>query len=472
MESLTTDQCSWCHRSFATTTTEAEAPESPSAPETEAAEAVAQTIAEAPSKPIEAAAPPPAAEESVEPIAPWTVAPPAPAPASEVKITATEDSSTARPIIGVRRPAGGRGGALLPAPAMPPPIAKSGTETARSSGAATRTHVPAPGIPPVMGGNRAGGSSRSAPAPVASSPAAAPAAGARSSRVAVPEALARGPLASASIPPVSVAESEPAEAPVGLAAGVAVPVLEAPLPTAEELRVPEFGTFTPTKSKYYGGQVIDPVSGTHYDSDTGLPMEARERLAEAAAPAVPATTDRRRKKAAKKSADDVELQWDDQKATLTTHIVRYLVVLAVLLAGAWVTASLFPQHYVVPMIIVNFLGAMLLPIMRVVPWADEDSGDTIWFVLLTLVFGPGVSLIFYLVIAALRQDANPAIVGCFLVALASRLTVEFASGSPNIMHLTPWEYGHFDIKLMLLNWASMVTLAGWYCASVFHKLDD
>jgi hypothetical protein len=269
-----------------------------------------------------------------------------------------------------------------------------------------------------------------------------------------------------------VAEAEPEEAPAGLAAGVAAPVLEAPLPTAAELRVPEFGTFTPTKSKYYGGQVIDPVSGTHYDSDTGQPMEASAHAATAAAPAAPATTNRRRKKAVQKSADDLKLKWDDQQATLTTHIVRYLVVFAALLAGAWVSASLFPQHYVVPMVLVNFLGAMLLPVMRVVPWADEDSDDTIWFVLLTLMFGPGVSLIVYLVLAALRQDANPAIVGCFLVAMASRLTVELASGSPNILHLTPWEYGHFDIKLMLLNWASLFTLAGWYCASVFHKLDD
>jgi hypothetical protein len=77
---------------------------------------------------------------------------------------------------------------------MPPPAPKPGAEAARSGGTPARTHVPAPGIPPVMGVNRAGGGSRPAPvatSPVATSPEAPPAVGVRSSRVAVPEALAR-----------------------------------------------------------------------------------------------------------------------------------------------------------------------------------------------------------------------------------------------------------------------------------------
>jgi hypothetical protein len=112
------------------------------------------------------------------------------------------------------------------------------------------------------------GATPTAQTPAATPPpaAATPVAPVSTSRTALPTALLGG--ARAASPATDLAEGA-ATMEGGLAEGISLPPA---VPTSPEASAPQFGTFTPAKSKYYPGQVVDPVSGTHYDSDTGRPV--------------------------------------------------------------------------------------------------------------------------------------------------------------------------------------------------------
>jgi len=242
-----------------------------------------------------------------------------------------------------------------------------------------------------------------------------------------------------------------------------------PLPEVDEGAVPALGTFTPAKSKYYVGQVVDPVSGTHYNADTGRPISgpmssAAHHLGDGNTPGM---------------AQTIPIEEIVEERSPMIGLGKYTIALAGILCVTALFSFVFTTHYVLPLLAAQFFGAMLLPVMRVVPWADEDADDAVLFVLLTLACGPIVGLIFYGVISLLRQDANPAIMGCFIVAALARLVVEAAVGvTPEgagfaITQLVPFaQVQHFDIRLLLINWSPLVALAGWYTASIFHKLDE
>lgn len=242
-----------------------------------------------------------------------------------------------------------------------------------------------------------------------------------------------------------------------------------PLLEADESNVPALGTFTPAKSKYYVGQVVDPVSGTHYDAGTGQAISgpmggATRHLGDGASPTATQT--------------DLLEEMGVERSPLI-GLGWYAVALGVVLFFAGLFSFVFTAHYVLPLLAAQFVGAMLMPVMRVVPWADEDADDAVLFVLLTLACGPVVGLIIYGVICMLRQDTNPAILGCFIVATLARLVVEAAVGVTGegarfaLTQLTPFaQVNHFDIRMLLINWSGLVALAGWYTASIFHKLDE
>jgi hypothetical protein len=235
------------------------------------------------------------------------------------------------------------------------------------------------------------------------------------------------------------------------------PNLPPSVQAAHELHVPPFGTFTPEKSKYYPGQLIDPISGTHYDSETGLPMKALERT----------------NGNATSRPQDVVLHWDDSPTVDASRVGQFAVVFAGILAVAGIAAYAFSERYVIPLLLAQFFGALLMPIMKVAPWADEDSDDVWVCLLLTLAGGPLAALVVYGVISLLRQNANPGILGCLTIALLARLTVDVAAGGFSLAGLNPFsQVGHFDLRLLLINWSGLTALAGWYAASVFHKLDE
>ncbi len=224
------------------------------------------------------------------------------------------------------------------------------------------------------------------------------------------------------------------------------------------MHVPPYGLFPTTQSKYYPGQMVEPVSGTHYDSETGLPTHVQPHP----------------NGATSAQHQQVVLHWDNAPATTDANrVLRFVGVFAAILALAGLVAYAFSSIYVVPLVIAMFLGGLLMPVMRVVPWADEDADDAFLFLLLTLVGGPLVALVVYGVIALMRQNANPAILGGLTVALAARVVVDVCAGVFALGHLNPFaQVGHFDWRMLLINWAGLMTMAGWYAASVFHKLDE
>src|SRR5579862_1187673 len=106
MESVTTDQCSWCHRSFTSATSEL----TPAAQEP-APEAAVQTAVSEPEPPVDVAvaaletAPVRTTPEPVEARTPWASTPPALEP---IAPTTADDNSEAgisvMPIIPLKRP--------------------------------------------------------------------------------------------------------------------------------------------------------------------------------------------------------------------------------------------------------------------------------------------------------------------------------------------------------------------------------
>jgi hypothetical protein len=253
--------------------------------------------------------------------------------------------------------------------------------------------------------------------------------------------------------PASVTDAL-AETP-GLAEGVAAPVQ----PTAADLNVPQIGTFRAAKSKYYDGQVIDPASGTHYDADSGAPTAA------------PLSGSRRLAPNAPKVVEEDEEE-ETEGPPLATLVLRWVAAFAALLAIMAGVAHQFPHLSVGAMCVTVFLAAVLMPVMRAAPWQDDDSDDVVVFIILTVMFGPLISILFYIVLCAIRQDFAPAIAGLFLIAAAARLVDEAATGSLMTMRLLPWQTGHFDFRNIAIYWAGLIGLVGWYSANVFHKLDE
>lgn len=287
---------------------------------------------------------------------------------------------------------------------------------------------------------------------------AAPAAPAPTSttRTALPSSL----LGARSAAPAAEAVEPPPAASGGLADGVAIPPT---VSSGADANVPQFGTFTPAKSKYYPGQVVDPVSGTHYDSDTGQPV---------AAPAADKPVEKKTRAKKSDEGDDIEITWVNP-LTMGHLVARFLGIFAILLCAGSAIAYFAPSAYVAPLLLVNFIGAILLTVMRVVPWQDEDSDDVFLMIVLTLAFGPIVSLVIYSVLTALRQDGNPAMLGIMSVAALTRIGIGLATGTlSSWWQLMPFPLTGFTVEMMFVNWAGLVALAGWYMANVFHKLDE
>ena len=305
---------------------------------------------------------------------------------------------------------------------------------------------------------RTGPSAATPVAAGAASPTLAPTAQASTSRTALPTALLGG--ARAVSPATELAEGASATG-GGLADGIAIPP---PVATSPNANVPQMGTFTPAKSKYYPGQVVDPLSGTHYDSESGRPN------VQPPAPPKPAETP---KKTSKRDGSEIEFIWDKTPHTMLNVVMRYIAYFGVLMLVGMGATFFIPATFVPALLLVNFIGAMMLPVLGVVPWQDEDSDDVFLMIVLTLVFGPVVSLVIYSVLTAMRQDGNPAILGILAVAMLARVGIGVAAGNvTSWWDLTPFPLTGFTPQMMLINWVGFVALAGWYFANVFHKLDE
>ena len=492
MESAATDLCSWCHRPLSATTTTPEAAPPASENPVRSAPAARPLIEEEPEEEAEEDSPLVAgitAESSARRPAPnhrpaWapvpragaaSASPPAAPAVKAPEASPTPEPAVARPVIGVRRPGG------APAPNNDASATNGSAPAANAGGSAPIGvrrpvgPVPAPigtKRPPIPATARPVPSNRpTAPAPVptgarpASSDNVVPASHdpfvhpAAATVNNAPDASVRTavPVARAGVAPVRQSPSalvvEEAEA-GGLADGIAA--------GKRPVGVPALGTFTATNSKYYTGQVVDPASGTHYDSATGQ--------ATSSAPA--------------QRAEDVVLQWDDPVST-PRHIGRFAMAFAGMLIGMAGLVHLIPDYAAIPLVVILFAAGILLPVMKAVPFQSDDSDDLVWLVLLTLLFGPSIGLLIYSIKAFLLHDMNIAVLGMLAISFLGYLVFQLAAPLPpvtpdageaffNMMKLAPpWtQVTRYGYAALLYNWVGIVTMVGWFVGNVFRKLDE
>ena len=482
MESASKDQCSWCNRPFTPTTSEglpvSDAPASTGRPSISLRRS---------SPPLRLLVDSPVEDEDTHEIgsAPKGVASTQPPPAE----IASEEPAPHR-IIGLKRPVGSppmSGGGFAqkpPPPTMPaplplrkpmPPVSPKNNNPGQTNLGATpssipptlKPHMPAPGVPIAQrsganpeaalnrtpaqqippatklvsanGGASSSGAAHSAPQALVG----------HSSRPAIPAALLRtSPIS----PP---ALRSPDEDSGGLASGMTAPRSGSTTATMTDLHVPQLGTFTAAKSKYYQDQVIDPASGTHYDSASGNPTNLN----------------------GVSKAGDIQLHWDDDpQIPQSRYVSRFLFVFTCILVSVGVFSFAFRPSTYVLMTMGLIASGLLMPIMRAAPWQRDDSDDLIWYLLFTIVFGPFIGLIFYSVMSLLRQSVNQAMIGCFLITILTLMTVFVSAGgaATGVLFGPPWlQSGGVDMAKVLINGLTgLLPIFGWFLANFFHKLDE
>jgi hypothetical protein len=271
------------------------------------------------------------------------------------------------------------------------------------------------------------------------------------SRPQSPPVQVRQPPVDRNAPPLrghaaSIAHGMPVAEPGGLADGMAAQRRV----SAAEMHLPSMAVSGVEQSKYYAGQVVDAVSGTHYDAASGRPTESPHLRKE----------------------PELEIEWDPV-TSMATLVARYLCALIGIVALTCLIAHAYKEYYIVALVASMFGAGLLLPIMEVVPKQRDDSDDIWIFVGLTMVFGPAIGLIIYGVIGLLRQSANPAVVGCFIVTIVLQLAVYLAASPTRILFGPPWvQTSGFDVLVLLVNWSGVAALAGWASANVFHRFDE
>lgn len=204
--------------------------------------------------------------------------------------------------------------------------------------------------------------------------------------------------------------------------------------------VPQLGTFSAQKSKYYADKVLDPVSGAHYDADTGEP-EAEE--------VVP-----------------IEVE----EVNMPVQVAINLVLLGGIAAIAALFVHLNKDLYLAVMAVSNLLAGMAMPLLRTVPFGEDDSSDLPIFLGCTLLLGPFVGALVYGILGVLKQDANPAIVGAYISYLVIRIAMDASIGQ-SITKLLPFNDTSWQVMIVQLA-MPLVTVAGWYAAGMFHKPDE
>jgi hypothetical protein len=185
---------------------------------------------------------------------------------------------------------------------------------------------------------------------------------------------------------------------------------------------------------------MDPVSGAHYDADTGKTVE--------------------------QEVAPTETEEVNEPRQLVINIT-FLVVLAGIAA---VVAHASPSLYLVLLGVSNLGAGMMMPLLRTVPFAEDDSGDLGWFLGLTLILGPFVGAITYAFVGMARGgDWNPGIVGVYVSYFILRVALDLATGHAfnKIMPFSEFAPETIAAQAMIL-----VTLAGWYAAYIFHKPDE
>ena len=477
MESAKADQCSWCHRPFTATTSEGTEPSTPvvrsgSRPPVSLRR---QTLSEPEEEAVDESDDEVGIGSAPKPVAPET--PP-------LLLSHESPQATPRTIIGLKRP----GGLNTPPPQSNtrPPLSPPATKAAAQSptpparipapGIVGMKRPPAPGVPIARPDLGASSNKTQVPANVPvqmnpvpqnrpalphlrqdlsqsenTTPTVPTRPSAPSNRPSVPASMLEGSTPSSGVSLFPEGEEETG----GLAAGISAPKDHSNGVSAAEAHVPQIGSFNAQQSKYYTDQVIDTVSGTHYDANSGRPTNYR-----------------------KGPEADIVLNWDDaardpSSSTVTRFLLIYAAILATVGVFSYASKSFFP----IPLMCIGLFSAgILMPVMRAVPWQRDDSDDVIWFALFNVVFGPGIGLIMYSILGIIKQGVNPAMVGCFIATLLMHIIVFVALLPSQLIQFQPpilQHGGAFNLTYLLVNAGTgLLTLIGWYCANFFHKLDE
>ena len=253
-----------------------------------------------------------------------------------------------------------------------------------------------------------------------------------------------------------LAASEPEEF-SGLAAGQAKPMEKTTVPTAES-QMFSANAGAPM-SKYYPGKTIEETTGI--GAEEYIPPPVPENTG-------PPKVNPNRKK----TEPDLHIEWVEPEVSSAALWGKFAAALAGVLTLAGALSLLLKSNILVPLLLANFAMGVLVPILRVGPWQDEESEDSIFLVVLTLIFGPFVSLVIYGVMSAVKQMTNPAVLGILIAAAVARLALGLVVGGFTPTMMTPYQSGHFNIVILLLQWGALVGMAGWVFANFFHKLHE
>jgi hypothetical protein len=167
---------------------------------------------------------------------------------------------------------------------------------------------------------------------------------------------------------------------------------------------------------------------------------------------------------------------DDPRDQIRQTVI-YVAALTAGVVACSLVARMIPDWYLALIAALNVAAGMAMPPLRVVPYGEDDSSDVPWAIPLILVLGPIVGGMAYGVIAIMRQDANPAIVGIFVSYLLIRFPLQLAAGTgigeslQSLVPFAPPPNGNWGAHLAL-QWLPFATMAGWYMAAVFHKPDE
>lgn len=242
------------------------------------------------------------------------------------------------------------------------------------------------------------------------------------------------------------AKPQPAPAPV-----------EAPEPApARKVAAPALGTFQAQQSKYYSGMVVDPVSGAHYDTDTG----------DAVAPVY-----------------DIELEELEEKTQQWRQVGFYALCTLALAAVLTLATRMVPGWSLAWLAIGCVLCGLGLPLMRVVNFHADDADDAATIAALYLILGPYVGSLAYAVIATLRGNGNPAhggnpvFIAMGLSYLVIRVPIDVAAGIPlakvfsSPFVVTPPIQGGWAAHVVA-HMLIFAMFAAWISADSFKKPDE
>lgn len=222
------------------------------------------------------------------------------------------------------------------------------------------------------------------------------------------------------------------------------------------------------QSKYYSGHMVDTIAGVTYDPRSGT---------------VTSGVGNTPYKSNGGNGTDIIFHWDEPAEPMAPRFLKFLLSFMGVLLAAGLCAGFLPEAFVAPLCLAGFVGGMLLPVFKLVPWQDEDSDDAVWLFVLLLVFGPAIGIVIYGAVALVRQEFNIVVLACMGVALLTRIVVEVAAQRGFHMGIVnpPWvappaaanpEETPSFVASIFTSWTSLLVMVGWYVANVFHKEDE